>query len=87
MFRQKITDGDRILATILYRRRICGLDALSELFGVCRSTLWNAIRDVLPVLDDRRIDIAPAGHRHPTQPTFSPRSAPITTRLFLDDFT
>ncbi|MFJ1656702.1 ISAzo13 family transposase [Streptomyces sp. NPDC088337] len=66
VFRQKITDGDRILATILYRRRVCGLDALAELFGVCKSTLWNAIRDVLPILDDRRIDIAPAGHRHPT---------------------
>ncbi len=66
VFRQKITDGDRILATILYRRRICGLDALAELFGVCKSTLWNAIRDVLPILDDHRIDIAPASHRHPT---------------------
>ncbi|QCX82720.1 hypothetical protein C9F11_45820 (plasmid) [Streptomyces sp. YIM 121038] len=66
MFRQKITDGDRILAAILYHRRVCGLDALAELFGVCKSTLWNAIRDVLPILDDRRIDIAPADHRHPT---------------------
>lgn len=66
VFRQKITDSDRILATILYRRRVCGLDALAELFGVCKSTLWNAIRDVLPILDDRRIHIAPADHRHPT---------------------
>ncbi|MER7820467.1 hypothetical protein [Streptomyces sp. NPDC096153] len=66
VFRQKITDGDRILATILYRRRVCGLDALAELFGVCKSTLWNAVRDVLPILDDRRIDITPTGHRHPT---------------------
>ncbi|MER6530514.1 hypothetical protein [Streptomyces sp. NPDC001508] len=66
VFRQKITDGDRILATILYRRRVCGLDALAELFGVCRSTLWNAIRDVLPILDARHIDITPADHRHPT---------------------
>ena len=38
VFRQKITDADRILATILYRRRVCGLDALAELFGVCKST-------------------------------------------------
>lgn len=66
VFRQKITDGDRILATILYRRRICGLNALAELFGVSRSTLWNAINDVLPTLDARRIDITPADRRHPT---------------------
>ncbi|MEV0537530.1 ISAzo13 family transposase [Kitasatospora sp. NPDC050463] len=66
VFRQKITDGDRILATILYRRRICSLDILAELFDVCRSTLWNAINDVLPVLDDRRLAIAPAENRYAT---------------------
>lgn len=66
VFRQKMTDGDRILATILYRRCVCGLDPLAELFGVCRSTLWNAIKDVLPILDARRIDITPAEHRHIT---------------------
>jgi hypothetical protein len=65
VFRQKITDSDRILATILYRRRVCGLDTLAELFDVCRSTLWNAINDVLPILDDRRITTTPAEHRHP----------------------
>jgi transposase len=66
VFRQKITDSDRILATVLYRRRVCGLNTLAELFDVCRSTLWNAINDVLPILDDRRITIAPAQHRHAT---------------------
>ncbi|MEV7189730.1 ISAzo13 family transposase [Kitasatospora sp. NPDC093102] len=64
VFRQKITDGDRILATILYRRRICSLDTLAELFGVCRSTLWNAINDVLPVLDDHGLVITPAERRY-----------------------
>ncbi|WP_425565597.1 ISAzo13 family transposase [Pilimelia columellifera] len=66
VFRQKITDSDRILATILYRRRVCTLDTLAELFDVSRSTLWNAINDVLPILDDRRITITPAQHRHAT---------------------
>lgn len=66
VFRQKITDSDRILATILYRRRVCGLDTLAELFDVCRNTLRNAINDVLPILDDRRITITPAEHRHAT---------------------
>lgn len=66
VFRQKITDGDRILATILYRRRVCSLDSLAELFGVCRSTLWNAINDVQPILDDQHVAITPTEHRHPT---------------------
>jgi hypothetical protein len=66
VFRQKITDGDRILATILYRRRVCGLDTLAELFAISRSTLWNAINDVAPILDDRRITIVPADHRYTT---------------------
>jgi transposase len=66
VFRQKITDGDRILATILYRRRVCSLDVLAELFTISRSTLWNAINDVAPILDDRRITITPAEHRYGT---------------------
>jgi len=66
VFRQKVTDSDRILATVLYRRQICSLNTLAELFDVSRSTLWNAINDVLPILDDRRIPIAPAEHRYAT---------------------
>jgi transposase len=66
VFRQKITDADRILATILYLRRICTLEMLAELFDVSRSTLWNAINDVLPVLDSHGPAIAPAEHRFAT---------------------
>jgi hypothetical protein len=64
VFRQKITDGDRILATILYQRRICTLDTLADLFDICKSTLWNAIKDVLPILDAHHIPITPADHRY-----------------------
>ncbi|MFD3782277.1 ISAzo13 family transposase [Streptomyces sp. NPDC058612] len=66
VFRQKITDGDRILATILYRRRVCTLNTLAELFGISCSTLWNAINDVLPILDAHRVTITPAECRHAT---------------------
>lgn len=66
VFRQKITDGDRILATILYRRRVCTLNVLAELLDISRSTLWNAINDVLPILDAHRVTIAPAEYRHAT---------------------
>jgi Rhodopirellula transposase DDE domain/Helix-turn-helix of DDE superfamily endonuclease len=64
VFRQKITDGDRILATILYQRRVCTLQTLAELFGISRSTLWNAINDVLPILDTHHVTITPADHHH-----------------------
>jgi hypothetical protein len=64
VFRQKITDGDRILATIVYQRRICTLETLAELFDISRSTLWNAINDVLPILDAHRVIITPADHRY-----------------------
>jgi hypothetical protein len=63
VFRQKITDGDRILATILYQRRVCTLDTLAELFDICKSTLWNAIKDVLPILNTHPA-ITPADHRY-----------------------
>jgi hypothetical protein len=64
VFRQKITDGDRILATILYQRRVCTLDTLAELFDICKSTLWNAIKDVLPILDTHHPALTPADHRY-----------------------
>ncbi|SPT49844.1 ISAzo13 family transposase [Actinomadura madurae] len=64
VFRQKITDGDRILATILYQRRVCTLHTLAELFDISRSTLWNAINDVLPILDAHHVTITPADQHH-----------------------
>ena len=64
VFRQKITDADRILATILHQRRVCTLDALAELFNISRSTLWNAINDALPILDAHHVTVIPADHRY-----------------------
>ncbi|MFI6496625.1 hypothetical protein [Nonomuraea typhae] len=66
VFRQKITDGDRTLATILYQRRVCTLNVLAELFNVSKSTLWNAINDVMPVLDTHNAPITPTDHRYLT---------------------
>ncbi|MBB5775040.1 hypothetical protein HD596_001796 [Nonomuraea jabiensis] len=66
VFRQKITDGDRILATILYQRRVCTLNVLAELFDISKGTLWNAINDVFPVLDTHHAPITPADHRYAT---------------------
>ncbi|MEY9949398.1 hypothetical protein, partial [Kitasatospora sp. GAS1066B] len=44
----------------------CAAVELVEPLGVCRSTLWNAINDVLPVLDDHRLAITPAEHHYAT---------------------
>ena len=64
VFRKKITDADRILATILHQRRVCTLDTLAELFNISRSTLWNAINDALPILDAHHLTVIPADHRY-----------------------
>jgi Rhodopirellula transposase DDE domain/DeoR-like helix-turn-helix domain len=52
IFRQKITDADRILATILSQRKLCSLETLAELFDVSRATIRNAMYDVMPLLDE-----------------------------------
>ncbi|MFF7977421.1 hypothetical protein [Streptomyces sp. NPDC007905] len=51
VFRQKITDADRILATVLSQRDLCDQQALATLFGVSRGTIRNAIEDVRPLLE------------------------------------
>src|SRR6266480_1921537 len=52
VFRQKITDADRILATVLSQRRLCNQQTLADLFGTSRGTIRNAIDDVLPLLEE-----------------------------------
>lgn len=51
IFRQKITDADRILATVLSQRDLCDQQTLANLFGVSRGTIRNAIKDVQPLLE------------------------------------
>jgi hypothetical protein len=51
VFRQKITDADRILATVLSQRDLCDQQTLADLFGVSRGTIRNAIKDVQPLLE------------------------------------
>jgi hypothetical protein len=51
VFRQKITDADRILATVLAQRQLCDQQALGDLFAISRGTIRNAIDDVLPLLE------------------------------------
>ncbi len=50
VFREKITNSERVLATVLYQRNLCNQDVLADLFQVSRSTIGNAIREVGPLL-------------------------------------
>lgn len=63
VFRQKITDADRILATVLSQRRLCSLETLAELFDVSRGTIRNAMYDVAPLLNEDGFTAAPSRQR------------------------
>jgi hypothetical protein len=66
VFRQKITDADRILATVLSQRRLCNQQTLADLFAVSRGTIRNAIDDVLPLLDEHGYAATPADRYYRT---------------------
>ncbi|MEV4561976.1 ISAzo13 family transposase [Kitasatospora sp. NPDC049285] len=66
VFAQKITDPERVLATILFHRRVCTGEVLAELFQVNRSTIGNAFRDVRPLLEEERFYLPPAPFKHRT---------------------
>ena len=50
VFTQKITDAERVLATVLYQRKLCTQDTLAELFEVSRRTIGDVVREVGPIL-------------------------------------
>ena len=51
VFRQKITDAERILAAVLYQRGACTRQALADLFEVSPRTIGNALLEVRPLLE------------------------------------
>ena len=63
--RPKLTNADRILATVLYLRKLCTQAVLSELFAVDRSRITEAIREIRPLLDEHGHAITPATARFP----------------------
>jgi predicted transposase YbfD/YdcC len=66
VFHQKISNGERVLLAILYQRHLCTMDVLASLLGVCRSSIGNAIRETLPLLDQAGHLPAPAPARYRT---------------------
>jgi hypothetical protein len=66
VFHQKISNGERVLLTILYQRRLCTMDVLASLLGVCRSSIGNAIRETRPLLGQAGHIPTPAPARYRT---------------------
>ncbi len=70
VFTQKITTDERILATVLYQRRLCTQDTLAELFHVSRRTIGDVVREVGPILADKGHSPTPAETRLPKATAF-----------------
>lgn len=66
VFPQKITDAERVLATVLYQRRVCTRQVLAELFEVTPPTIGNAFRQVRPLLEQEGYIAPPAQSRYST---------------------
>jgi hypothetical protein len=66
VFTQKITDDERVLATVLYQRKLCTQDVLAELFEVSRRTIGDVVREVGPILAQDGFVPTPAGTRFAT---------------------
>jgi transposase len=66
VFRQKITDAERVLATILYQRGLCTRRVLADLFKVSPRTIGTALIEVRPLLEQDGYIATPAGSRFRT---------------------
>jgi hypothetical protein len=66
VFHQKISNAERVLLAILYQRHLCTMDVLASLLGVCRTSIGNAIRETVPLLDQAGHVPTPATARYRT---------------------
>ncbi|MGA5807410.1 ISAzo13 family transposase [Streptomyces cellulosae] len=64
--KNKLTAADRVLATVLYLRRLGTQDLLAQLFGVSGSTLTRAVHQVQPLLAEHGYTIPPSTARFRT---------------------
>ncbi|WP_237532779.1 transposase family protein [Streptomyces sp. SID8352] len=64
--KDKPTAADRVLATVLYLRRLGTQDLLAQLFGVSGSTLTRAVHQVQPLLAEHVYTIPPSTARFRT---------------------
>jgi transposase len=78
VFRQKITDAERILATVLYQRGVCTRHVLAELFEVSPRTIGNALLEVRPLLEHDGHAATPATTRFSTAAALLASVTPAT---------
>ncbi len=64
VFYQKITDNERVLATVLYQRRLYTQDTLADLFDVSRRTIGDVVREIGPLLTQHGHTPTPAATRY-----------------------
>ncbi|MEU3381383.1 ISAzo13 family transposase [Streptomyces caelestis] len=64
--KDRLTTADRVLATVLYLRKLGTRDLLAQLFGVNGSTLTRAVRQVQPLLAEHGYTIPPSTARFRT---------------------
>jgi hypothetical protein len=63
--RLRLTDADRVLATVLYLRKLCTQAVLAEMFAVDRSRITEAVRETRPLIEERGHAITPSTARFP----------------------
>ena len=67
VFPQRISNGERVLLTILYQRKLCTLDVLTDALGdVCRTSIGNVVRETRPLLQQEGHNPTPAATRYRT---------------------
>jgi hypothetical protein len=66
IFHEKITDAERVLATILGLRKTCSWDVVAELFQVSRRTIGSARAQVGPLLKQDGYSVTRAATRYPS---------------------
>jgi transposase len=67
VFPKKIGDEERVVLALLYLRKLCTMDVLTEALGdVSRSSIGNTIREIRPLLAEAGLLPAPAGRRYRT---------------------
>ncbi|WP_406224211.1 ISAzo13 family transposase [Streptomyces canus] len=75
--KDKLSDADRILATVLCLRKIGTHDLLARLFGVTGSTLTRAVQEARPLL---------AKHDHAIHPSTARFRTPTDVAVHLDRY-
>ena len=80
VFRQKISNSERVLLALLCHRRLCTLDVLADALGdVSRTAVGNVIRETLPLLQQEDRIPGPAPSRYRTAADLLAAGAPGDT--------